>query len=98
MVSPYLIKLCAYEVASVGRITGKVSVYLTLGSISGTFIPVFLTIPFWGTQKTIWFFALLLIVMSLVGLVKVFFRDNLSLQQPINIERQVIDLDIVEKE
>ena len=70
MVTPYIIKLRSRQVASVGHIAGKVTACSTSGSIIGTFIPVFLTIPFLGTKKTILLFALLLITTAIIGLGK----------------------------
>jgi MFS family permease len=70
MVSPYIIRLSSHRVNSIGYIAGKVAAYSTFGSIIGTFIPVFLTIPFLGTQKTIWLFACLLIATATLGLAK----------------------------
>jgi len=71
MVSPYIIKLSLHQITHIGHLAGKVSAYATFGSITGTFIPVFFTIPFLGTKKTILLFALLLIATALVGLAKV---------------------------
>jgi MFS family permease len=68
MVSPYIIRLSSHQVTSIGHIAGRIAAYSTFGSIIGTFIPVFLTIPFLGTQKTIWLFAWLLIATALLGL------------------------------
>jgi VIT1/CCC1 family predicted Fe2+/Mn2+ transporter len=56
--------------STVGRLAGKVAAYSTIGSIVGTFLPVFLMIPFLGTQKTIWSFAAVLMILSIFGLLK----------------------------
>ncbi len=71
MISPYVIKLSSYQTTAIGHIAGKVSAYATCGSIIGTFIPVFLTIPFLGTKRTILVFGLLLILTAILGLSKV---------------------------
>jgi len=81
MVTPYIIKLKSRQVATVGHIAGQVAACSTFGSILGTFIPVFLAIPFLGTKKTIFFFGLLLIVTALIGLGKGALNSKASIQQ-----------------
>lgn len=68
IVTPYIIRLNAYQKERLGRTTGKIAAYATLGSIIGTFIPVFLAIPFYGTKRTILYFGLLLVATAMVGL------------------------------
>ncbi|MEM7055639.1 MAG: fused MFS/spermidine synthase [Bacteroidota bacterium] len=70
MVTPYVIKLKSRQVALVGHIAGRVAACSTFGSTTGIFIPILLAMPFWGTKKTILFFALLLIVTAIIGLGK----------------------------
>jgi spermidine synthase len=60
MVSPYLVKLGVEDTENSGKITGQIYAMGTIGSIIGTFIPTFLTIPYIGTSKTFLLFALLL--------------------------------------
>lgn len=60
MVSPYLVKLGIRDMESSGRVTGQIDALGTIGSIIGTFVPTFFTIPTIGTGKTFLLFALLL--------------------------------------
>ena len=60
MVSPYLVKLGVEDTENKGRIAGQIYAMGTIGSIIGTFVPTFFTIPYIGTSKTFLLFALLL--------------------------------------
>ncbi len=68
MASPFLIKIYSLGKQSIGNIAGTISAVSTVGSIAGIFLPTLLFIPTYGTKKTIFFFAILLIVWSLIGL------------------------------
>ena len=63
--SPYLVKLAVTDMENNGRITGQIYAMNTIGSIVGTFIPTFLTIPLLGTGRTFFLFALLLNILCL---------------------------------
>ena len=63
--SPYLVKLAVTDMENNGRVTGQIYAMNTIGSIVGTFIPTFLTIPLLGTGKTFFLCALLLNVLCL---------------------------------
>lgn len=60
MVSPYLVKLGVEDSENKGRVAGQIYAMGTVGSIIGTFVPTFFTIPYIGTSKTFLLFALLL--------------------------------------
>ncbi len=60
MVSPYLVKLGVTDLENAGKTTGKIYAMNTIGSIIGTFLPTFVTIPFIGTHKTFLLFSLIL--------------------------------------
>lgn len=60
MVSPYLVKLGVRDMEKSGRTTGEIYAASTIGSIIGTFIPTFVTIPYIGTLKSFLVFALTL--------------------------------------
>lgn len=60
MASPYLVKLGTENTENSGKITGEIYAVSTIGSIIGTFIPTFLTIPTIGTSKTFFLFSLVL--------------------------------------
>ena len=66
-VSPFVIRLAVRDVASSGRIAGRVYAVSTLGSILGAFLPVLLTIPQIGTMRTFLLFAGLLFAVGFAG-------------------------------
>ncbi|UOF92318.1 fused MFS/spermidine synthase [Fodinisporobacter ferrooxydans] len=68
MVSPFAIRLVAVEPQVVGKISGKLYAFSTLGSLVGTFGTAFGTIPFWGTRETLFFWSAILIAISAWGL------------------------------
>jgi spermidine synthase len=68
-VSPFAIRLRSMTVTHAGGTAGGVSALSTLGSILGTFIPVFLLIPYIGTAATLYSAAIALLVFSVLGLV-----------------------------
>lgn len=66
MVSPYLVKLGIKDMESSGRTAGKIDALGTIGSIAGTFVPTFFTIPTIGTGKTFLLFALILNIVCIL--------------------------------
>jgi spermidine synthase len=70
LVSPYIIKLLSLIDPNIGKDAGLVFSISTFGSILGTFLPVLVFIPYLGTRKTIIFFALVLLFVVLLGLLK----------------------------
>lgn len=70
MVSPYLVKLGIKDMENSGRTTGEIYAASTIGSIIGTFIPTFLTIPYIGTMKSFLVFALALNLICLYYFIK----------------------------
>ena len=69
MVSPFVIRLRIQHLETAGNAAGAVYALSTLGSILGTFLPVFWLIPTYGTRPTIFILAFLLGLISAVGLV-----------------------------
>ncbi len=67
-VSPFAIRLRIKQLGSSGKISGKLYAISTVGSLLGTFVPVFLTLPDIGTTKTFLLFSLMLLLVSLSGL------------------------------
>ena len=65
-VSPSLIKLCVINLEENGKIVGELGAISTIGSILGTFLPTFVTIPTVGTAATFLIFAGILTLISLV--------------------------------
>ena len=68
MVSPFVIRLRIRELETAGNAAGAVYALSTLGSILGTFLPVFWLIPTYGTRPTISVLAFLLGAISTAGL------------------------------
>ena len=68
-VSPFAIRLCTAQVVRSGRTAGQLYAISTIGSIFGTFFPVFVLIPYLGTYMTFFTTALALLLVSLVGIV-----------------------------
>ncbi|HEY7349973.1 MAG TPA: fused MFS/spermidine synthase [Ktedonobacterales bacterium] len=68
-VSPFAIRLRIKTVGSAGSTAGRLYALSTVGSILGTFLPVFWLMPSYGVQATIFLFAVLLMAISAVGLI-----------------------------
>lgn len=67
-VSPFAIRLDLRGLHATGRVAGGIYGLSTLGSILGTFLPVFWLIPALGTRRTLLLFALVLALISFLGL------------------------------
>ena len=68
-VSPFAVRLRMVDVEDAGGTAGGVSALSTLGSILGTFIPVFFLIPYIGTAATLYTASATLLAFSILGLV-----------------------------
>ncbi|MFH1822171.1 MAG: fused MFS/spermidine synthase [Patescibacteria group bacterium] len=80
MVSPFIIKLYSLSQAErVGELAGNVFAVSTVGSILGTFLPTLYFIPVLGTRATIYIFAIILILLGILGLKKNIWRRFLLL-------------------
>jgi spermidine synthase len=66
-VSPCLIKAGTMNLESNGRIAGEIYGLSTLGSILGTILPTFFTIPVLGTDKTFFLFSGVLCTLVVVN-------------------------------
>nr|MDQ4030635.1 fused MFS/spermidine synthase [Actinomycetota bacterium] len=62
MVSPFAIRLAIAEVESAGAVAGRLYALSTAGSLLGTFLPALVTIPAFGTQRTLLLSAAVLAV------------------------------------
>ncbi len=78
-VSPFAIRLAVTDVAEAGRVSGRIYAISTWGSLLGTYLPVLLTIPQFGSRITAVLFGCLLLVVGLVGLWQTRSRARLSL-------------------
>lgn len=63
--SPFAIRLAAAGDETSGRRAGSLYAFSTLGSLLGTFLPAFWTIPSFGVRATFWLAAALLILLGL---------------------------------
>lgn len=68
-VSPYAVRLAVSAVGKAGRTAGWLYALSTVGSIVGTFVPVFWLMPSYGTRATILIVAGLLMAISVVGMI-----------------------------
>ncbi len=68
-ISPFAIRLQLSDVASAGKTAGSLYALSTIGSISGSFIPVLVLIPLIGTAATFIALSLALLAPAVVGLV-----------------------------
>jgi spermidine synthase len=67
-ISPFAIRLALQDVHAAGDVAGRLYAISTLGSIIGTFLPVLWLIPSIGTARTFFVFAVLLLLVALIGL------------------------------
>lgn len=65
MVTPNLVKFAVSSLEENGRTVGIIEACNTVGSILGTFLPTFVTIPYIGTALTFVIFASLLYIVSI---------------------------------
>lgn len=68
-ISPFAIRLATETVEHSGRVAGQIYALSTLGSVIGTFLPVLILIPSWGTRNTFIFFGVTLLLTTAVGFV-----------------------------
>jgi spermidine synthase len=68
MVSPYAVRLKVDQVEDAGRVAGRLYAVGTIGSLTGTFLAALLLIPVVGTHRTFLLFALVLALVSMLGL------------------------------
>jgi spermidine synthase len=68
-ISPFAIRLELSDVASAGKTAGSLYALSTIGSITGSFIPVLVLIPLIGTAATFIALSLVLLVPAVTGLV-----------------------------
>ena len=66
MVTPNIVKYATKDLNTNGKIIGKIEAFNTIGSIIGTFLPTFVTIPFIGTSATFIVFAFILYTICMI--------------------------------
>jgi spermidine synthase len=67
-VPPFAVRLSVEDTVSSGQAAGRIYVLSTLGSLAGTFAPVFLLIPTLGTRRTIFVISISLLGIAILGL------------------------------
>ncbi len=65
-VTPSLVKFTVDSLDDSGSIVGKLNAFNTIGSIIGTFVPTFISIPAVGTSVTFLIFAGILLVLCII--------------------------------
>ena len=70
-VTPSLVKYSTDNLENNGRIVGNLNVFNTIGSIIGTFLPTFVTIPAVGTAITFLIFSGVLLLIGVIYFVSV---------------------------
>jgi len=65
-VTPSLVKYAVHDLEKNGEIVGRLGALNTIGSIVGTFVPTFVTIPTVGTAATFLIFAGILAILSIL--------------------------------
>ena len=65
-VTPSLIKFGVKDLDESGRVAGKLGACNTIGSIIGTFLPTFVTIPAMGTAITFLIFSAILLILAII--------------------------------
>ena len=67
-ISPFAIRLAIVDSRQAGRISGQIYAISTLGSFTGTFVPVLVLIPLVGTTFTFIYFSIFLTLVALIGI------------------------------
>ncbi len=69
MLSPFAVRLVSDDVNTVGNKAGNLYAMSTIGSVIGIYLSTFLTIPYWGVRNTFFVMALMMMILSIIGLV-----------------------------
>lgn len=89
-ISPFAIRIETKKVKKAGQTSGRIYSISTVGSIIGVYIPALLTLPFIGTKKTIYMFAIFMLVIAVIGLRKQIFGKLKFLNQIYVIATAII--------
>ena len=74
MVTPNLVRFASRSITENGKVVGRIEACNTVGSIIGTFLPTFVTIPTVGTSATFIIFGSILGVIALIYFFRMGFR------------------------
>ncbi|MCH5250762.1 MAG: fused MFS/spermidine synthase [Lachnospiraceae bacterium] len=70
-VTPSLVKYTVDSLDDSGKTVGSLGAFNTIGSIIGTFMPTFVTIPYVGTSITFLIFAGILLILALIYFISI---------------------------
>lgn len=70
-VTPSLVKYTMDSLDDSGSIVGSLGAFNTIGSIIGTFMPTFVTIPYVGTSVTFLIFSAILLILALIYFISI---------------------------
>lgn len=65
---PFAARLRLSDPSHSGTVTGRLYALSTLGSLVGTFMPVFVLIPNWGTRRTLFVVSMSVLAITIVGM------------------------------
>lgn len=77
-VTPCLVKYATDSLSHNARVVGNLGAFQTAGSIIGTFLPTFITIPAWGTAMTFLLFSGILLVIGLAYFISIGIRQRMT--------------------
>ena len=84
-VTPSLVKFTMDSLDDSASIVGRLNAFNTIGSIIGTFVPTFITIPAVGTSITFLIFAGILLILSIIYFVSIKVNFLKAKKVPISI-------------
>ena len=74
MVTPNLVRFASKSLDENGKTVGRIEAFNTIGSIIGTFMPTFVTIPTVGTSATFIIYGCVLFIICLIYFFKIGYR------------------------
>ena len=83
-VTPCLVKYATKNLEDNGKVVGYLGAFQTIGSIIGTFLPTFVTIPAVGTAITFLIFAGILFLIALIYFISTKTKKTLTVVSTIN--------------
>ena len=89
-VTPSLVKFTVDSLDEGGRVVGKLNASNTIGSIIGTFVPTFISIPAVGTSVTFLIFAGILLILAVVYFISSKISIKKAKKVPIGIAIVII--------
>ncbi len=84
-VTPSLVKFSVDSLDDSGSVVGKLNAFNTIGSIIGTFVPTFISIPTVGTSVTFLIFAGILLILCIIYFVSSKVNFTKAKKVPISI-------------